>query len=101
LPEVQADNESMGSWGYAVHLRKLQAPDFCNRGNHLSRHAKALEGLVHCNLVGNHAEKRRERYGTTKGSRVEELHNIVDVASKNSHCNGKSKPNETIRGCRS
>jgi len=101
LPEVQTDNESMGSWGHAVHLRKLQTPDFCNRWNHLSRYAKALEGLVHCNLVGNHAEKLREHYGIAKGSRVEELHNSLDVASKNSHCNGKSKPNEIVRCCRS
>ena len=59
----------------------LWLPNFSNSGNDLPGHANPFTNLVPCDVVGDHPEERRQRFGSATSARTEELRDGLGVAA--------------------
>ena len=64
----------------AIRVREMREANIGNSRDNFSGHQKAFAELVHGDLVGNHAEERRERGRFTANSWLGQLSDRMDLA---------------------
>ena len=99
LPEMRDGRKAVANWGNSVQMRELRTSGFSHCRDDFSGHTQAVAKLVHGDLVGYHAEERRECGRLTADSRLGQLSDRLDVASQNPHGNGQSRQNKAVRYC--
>ena len=62
-------------------MRGLWLPNFGDGRNDFSGHPNPFAGLVPRDVVGDHAEERRQRFGAATGARAEELRDGLGMAT--------------------
>lgn len=73
-----------------VGMRRLWAPDFGDGRNDIPRHTHAAACVVSDHVVGDHAEKWRQRVGIAASAGLEELRDGMDVAAQTAPCDGEA-----------
>ena len=76
--------------GKASALRGMPVQVVVDGGDHVSRHAEAVDALVPCDLVGGEPKERGERQGDPADSGAGQLRNRVGVAAQTASCDGST-----------